>query len=49
MNLADPEISSIWWEIDISSHKTDTENLLPPPTSNFPPQYPQASATGSKK
>lgn len=35
MNLADPEISSIWREIDISSHKTDTENLFPPSMSIF--------------
>lgn len=28
MNLADPEISSIWREIDISSHKTDNREFI---------------------
>lgn len=49
MNLADPEISSIWREIDISSHKTDTENLFPPPMSIFFSKYPQPFETGGKK
>lgn len=35
MNLPDPEILSVWWEIDISTHKTDTENLFPLSMSNY--------------
>lgn len=43
MNLPGLQIPSIWWEIDISTHKTDIENLFPFLMSQIVLKYPLPS------